>query len=65
MNGDELRFDAERIRKLTSGLTKDDIDRVLICLKSKEIEEQIRSNKVIEGVLRDIHAAIQNIADRE
>lgn len=45
-------------------LTADQVDQVLIKIKQKEIEEQIRSNKVIEGVLRDISGGIDRIADQ-
>lgn len=31
-----------------------EIDNVLIKLKEKEVAEQLRSNKVIEGILKDI-----------
>lgn len=39
-------------------------ERILINLKLREIAEQIRSNKVIEGVLQDIYGAIQSIDRR-
>jgi hypothetical protein len=44
-------------------LSDSQIDNVLIDLKQKEIDEQTRSNKVIEGVLKDISNGIDRIAD--
>ena len=35
-------------------LNSSQIDNALIRLKEKEIAEQIRSNKVVEGILKDI-----------
>ena len=47
---------------MSKELTEDQIDNVLITLKQKEIDEQLRSNKVIEGVLNDISNGIDRIA---
>ena len=44
-------------------LSNDQIDNILIKLKQKEIEEQIRNNKVIEGILKDICNNTDRIAD--
>jgi len=44
-------------------LSDNQIDNVLIRLKQKEINEQIRSDKVNEGVLKDISNGIDRIAD--
>ena len=40
-----------------------EIDNALIRLKQKEIDEQTRSNKVVEGVLKDIQGGIERIAE--
>lgn len=46
---------SENEKDLTSDfLSSGEIDNALIKLKEKEVAEQIRSNKVIEGVLKDI-----------
>ena len=39
-------------------ISDSEIDNVLIELKQKEIDEQIRSNKVIEEILKDIYGEI-------
>ena len=44
-------------------LSNAQIDNVFIKLKQQEIEEQIRSNKVIEGILKDICNNTDRIAD--
>jgi hypothetical protein len=44
-------------------LSASQIDNILIVLKQKEIDEQIRSNKVIEGLLMDISNSSERIAD--
>ena len=52
-------------RKDLSGdfLDSREIDNALIRLKQKEIDEQIRSNKIVEGVLKDIQGGIERIAE--
>ena len=52
-------------RKDLSGdfLDSREIDNALIRLKQKEIDEQTRSNKVVEGVLKDIQGGIERIAE--
>ena len=44
-------------------LTEDQVNDALITLKQKEVDEQIRSNKVIEGVLKDICNAAEDICN--
>lgn len=46
-------------------LTDAQIDDVLLTLMQKQIDEQIRSNKVIEGILFDINNAMERIADMQ
>ena len=43
-------------------LSESQIDEILMKLKQKQIDEQIRSNKVIEGILNDISNGIDRIA---
>lgn len=46
-------------------LSNGEIDKALIRLAEKQIKEQIRSNKVIEGILKDIYNAIDRLSDKE
>ena len=48
---------------MCEGLTADQVDQALISLKQKEIDEQIRSDKVLEGILKDIGNSLERIAD--
>jgi len=52
-------------KDLSADFLKSDsqIDNILIRLKQKEVDEQIRSNKVIEGLLRDIYFGIDRIGN--
>lgn len=43
-------------------LSDSQIDNTLIALKQQEIAEQIRSNKVIEGILKDIRNTVDRFA---
>lgn len=52
---------ADQIMK-SKGLTDSQIDNILIRLKQREVDEQIRSNKVVEGVLQDIWAGVDTVA---
>ena len=49
----------------TTELTEAQIDDVLLTLMQKQIDEQVRSNKVIEGVLNDICNAVDRLSDKE
>lgn len=49
-------------KRQAENLSDSQIDNVLITLKQKEIDEQVRSNKVVEGVLKDIQFGINMIA---
>ena len=44
------------------GVLDSQVNRALMVLKQKEIDEQVRSNKVIEGVLKDIFNGIDRAA---
>ena len=43
-------------------MNEENIVKILAKLKQKEIDEQIRSNKVIEAILKDISNSVDRIA---
>jgi len=63
--GKVIMYNLEKLNKQIGsfcGVSDSQVNKALMILKQKEVDEQIRSNKVIEGVLNDIYGGVDRIA---